>query len=699
VPRAQGIPAHLLERQSLRQAVALMQSRASSSDVDPSSRTQALKALAALAEMRAWGPADAAATQAAAAEGNAEGFAECSHALLETIRDAISSGHKPFICSLGLAIQALIAANPWGLRRLPLPLPLPDPAREDAGAPRLAPACEAWVESIDGEFTNLLDLHAAMPATPAGQAFTVLERAVLGPARVGCVIHRALSTPAEAPGRAALFNLVRALVVRPGDARSTAAQLLAAAPTPTHLGGPSGITTGLCSSVAPSLVGGLALTQVECNSLAHELLQAERPIAPDAWSQRAWAFALLAAVAASGSGEAMEAVPSEWIVAQLAKMCQSPPAEACGAAKNLLACLDPLLRLSALAVQRRGAQAEAGSRAANQEVASFQEVLQGNFVELAVAGAERRALEVLFLQPRHGAIAALASPLARLRSQGQSCPRAAAALLRSVGEASLLSGQALRREARAVAQQQAAPAPTPAHEGLDEYDYMERESASARLEEEEARLMLEALNEDPFCRFVPCLAACATDHATPCPVRCSAVTSLGRIAQLHPRVAEGLLPTLAPLCARSEPAEVRSRASLAVASLVASVPRLVEPLLEEALRAPLREEGTPALLRRAAGASLLDLCAARKLRAATELPLVLPCLLDPDPQLAARAWGCVHAVMKHEGSRWCRLAYAALLPLCHTAAQPLFARLVALLLPTVVAARAADLAQVVSCPL
>lgn len=84
-------------------------------------------------------------------------------------------------------------------------------------------------------------------------------------------------------------------------------------------------------------------------------------------------------------------------------------------------------------------------------------------------------------------------------------------------------------------------------------------------------------------RYVPLLNACAADPSAPVSVRSAAASALGRVAHLHAALAQSLLPSLLPLCARGQPELLRTAATLVLVSLVPLTPRLVEPHLEALL--------------------------------------------------------------------------------------------------------------------
>jgi hypothetical protein len=660
----QSLPPWLLDRTSLRQAAALMRQRAVSADVDANGRAQALKALAALAEVRVFGDAppvqaeEGFAPSTAGAAGGASEFVACTCELLDSIPGVVEIGQKQLLCSLALAIQALANNNPFGVHRLSL-TGSTEPAETTQGDATLASAAE-WMGAIDARFDLLLDLYAAMATVPEAHPFVLLERASLAPACAAAILCRTVGLPQDNLSRAPLCKLLRAVLVHPDDSAATAIRLLAIGPGRDH------------RASADALVRGIGFTQPELNAVVPQVLVACS--SARSWADKGWACALLAAAVERGTGQALQAVPLSWLQQIIADATASPDPSA-------HACLEPALRIVTLAMQCGSSGAE--------DVLPF---MQARFVALACAGAARPALKVLFAQSGEAAEAALAQPLARMQVEARTSARTAAALMQTIGLAATLRGAGLRADAKArVARSHPMPV---AREGLDEYDYMEHDSLLADAEERESLLLLESLQANQLTRYVPALAACAADEKTPAPVRAEAVGALGRFAHLHPSIAESVLPQLLALSDDEHELAVRSRASLVVASLIGTIPSLVEPHLERVLRSPLKSTATDPALRQAASVALLDLVRERKLKVASELPLILPCALDAS--LATSAWTTLQAIMKHEGSRWCRLLYSSgLLPLCHTMREPDFAELLSTVVPAALQpVRAEDVTKV-----
>lgn len=659
----QSLPPWLLDRASLRQAADLVRQRAVSADVDANGRAQALKALAALAEVRVFSDGPSISSEEASAPrsgsaGDASGFIACTCELLDSIPGVVAIGQKQLLCSLALAIQALAHSNPFGVGRLTL-TGSAGPAETAHGNSALSSAAE-WMGAIDARFDLLLDLYAAMATGPEAHQFVLLERASLAPACVAAILCRTIDLPQDNLSRALLCRLLRAVLMHPGDSAATAMKLLSICPG------------GDYRASADALVRGIAFTQPELNAVVPQMLNACS--SARSWAEKGWACALLAAAVERGTGQALQAVPLSWLQQMIAQATESADSSA-------HVCLEPALRTVALAMQC--------GTGGGVDVLPF---IQARFPALACAGAARPALKVLFAQGDAAAEIALAQPLAQMQVESRTSECKAAALMQTIGLAATLRGSGLRADAKArVARSQLMPV---AREGLDEYDYMQHDSLLADAEERESLLLLESLQANELMRYVPALSACAADQKTPAPVRAEAVGALGRFAHLHPSIAESLLPQLLVLSGEQHELAVRSRASLVVASLIAIIPSLVEPHLERVLRSPLKSTDTDHALREAASVALLDLVRERKLKVASELPLILPCALDAS--VAASAWCTLQAVMKHEGSRWCRLLYSSgLLPLCHTMRGADFAELLATIVPAALqSVRAEDVAKV-----
>ena len=190
------------------------------------------------------------------------------------------------------------------------------------------------------------------------------------------------------------------------------------------------------------------------------------------------------------------------------------------------------------------------------------------------------------------------------------------------------------------------------------------------------------------------MRACAMDRATPIKLRAAAASALGRYASTHHSVAAEVLPAILALAQPDQPLALRLSATAVFGSVVPRVPSLTEPHVASVLHRALLDKGeeqTP--LRACAHAVLADLLQARKLILSSELPLLLPFVLDE--ALGESTLACVHRLMTHEGPlRWTRLLHGSVVQLCPTSAPEEFASMLQHLVPaTIGSARLQDVAQ------
>ena len=674
-----SVPPWLLDRAALRQAATLALQRALAPEMDASSRAQALKAITALAEMHVY--CDAHATQkktgvkpqahhhptmphgtpaleVARSEQNTQDFIDCTHALIGSIPDVLEENSKQVVYNLALAIQALAQNNPYDIQRLALNGAIKEEDTQEPCAPKSPQG--NWARLFDEHFEWLVALFVAMCSGTGPPDFFLLERSTLSANCLAAILHRAAVLTQASPAYAQLGRLLRASIVIAGDADSTVARLLSI-----------GCASDQCA-LAETLLHSTRLTQLEILTLVPTLLRACS--ATQHWGERAWGCALLSCAMECGTGQGLREVPITWLLHTIAEaLVQSE--DSCARA-----CLAPTLQMLALSMQQSGSQID--------EATAFMEL---HFVRLARAGAVEQALKVIFVHSLSVAETLLARPLTEMQEACRTCQHSAAILMRTLGGAITLCGTKLRAEAKQLASRHQ---PMPMEfEGNDEYDYMHSDALRADAEERESSLLLELLQAHRYMLYLPAVCSCAADEKAPIAIRCEAICALGRFSNLHPAIAEGLIPKLLPLVRPPQDLALRCRAVAVVASLVAVVPILIEPHLEEVLRAPLKAECTPVPLRQAANVALLDLVRERALKATPELPLVLTSVLDQ--AIAHRTWRTLDALMKHEGSRWCRILYSSgLLPLCHTMNNTKFADLVTLLLPDALKlAGAADISR------